>query len=242
MPTLREGPASMIPHRLRQYRHVPSLVGLVALGVSFAVPALATDSWYAARITGGDTPFRVEHFWAEGGKVRMDTVIRAQPFTTIVSGEYYTVIDPVKKTALSIRVTPSALKLMRETRGQRPFAREADRMVAAGAEQVGSEKIGNRPTKHYRVSNSLASSEAWVTDDDFRLPMRLIRYDRTSGSTRREDFVDWARDLALPDAFFAVPAGTEVERLEYEEYAERARDGTSQIVPILVPELLHGRE
>ncbi len=229
----------MIAQRLHQIR---SSLLLAALGLGLAAPAAATDSWYAARITGGDTPFRVEHFWAEGGRVRMDTVIRAQPFTTIVSGEYYTVIDPVKKTAVSIRLTPAALKLLRETRGQRPFAREADRLVEAGAEQVGSEKIGNRATRHYRVSNSLASSEAWVTDDDYQLPMRVIRYDRTSGATRREDFVDWARDLALPDDYFSVPAGVSVERLEYEEYAERARDGTSAIVPILVPELLHGRE
>ena len=215
---------------------------VLTVGCLTAPTAFAADSWYAARITGGDTPFRVEHFWSSGPKVRMDTVIRAQPFVTIVQGEYYTVIDPVRNTATAIRRHPSALKLEREIQGKRPFARDADRLIEAGAEQVGSEKIAGRQSLHFRVSNRLAASEAWVTEDEFQLPMRVIRYDRTSGETRREDFIDWARDLELPDAFFQPASTVTVERLEYNQYGERVEDRTSSLVPILIPELLHGRE
>jgi hypothetical protein len=204
--------------------------------------AIADDSWYAARITGGDTPLRVEHFWSKGRKVRMQTVIRAQPFVTIVNGEYYTVVDPVRNRAVAIRRSPSALKLDREGAGKRPFAREADRLIEAGAEQVGSEKIAGRASRHFRVSNRLASSEAWVTEDEYHLPMRVIRYDRANGTTRREDFVDWARDLDLPDSYFEPGSEVAVERLEYGEYAKRAEDPSAELVPILMKELLHGRD
>ncbi len=227
----------MIPIRLLNLFAVACLATLVAPGVAGAI-----DSWYAARITGGDTPLRVEHFWSKGRKVRMETVIRAQPFVTIVNGEYYTVLDPVRNRAIAIRRHPSALKLDREQKEKRPFAREADRLIEEGAEQVGSEKIGGRASRHYRVSNRLASSEAWVTEDEHRLPMRVIRYDRTSGATRREDFVDWARDLDLPDTYFEPGSQIAVERVEYEDYAKRAEDPEAELVPVLMKELLHGRD
>lgn len=214
---------------------------LLAVWLLSTPAAFASDSWYTARIMGGDTPLRIEHFWSKGRKVRMQTIIRAQPFVTIVSGEYYTVIDTVRRTAVAIRRNASALKLESENKDKRPFAREADRLVDAGAEQVGSEKIGGRQTRHYRVSNRLAASEAWVSDDEYRLPMRVIRYDRTSGSTLREDFVDWARELDLPETFFQPGGDIAVERLEYDEFVARDQDPSTVLIPILIPELLHGR-
>lgn len=219
-------------------------LALVLAALSGSVVAVAADdeTWYAARITAGDKPLRVEHFWSKGSQVRMETVIRAQPFITLVNGEYYTVIDPVLNRAMAIRRPAAALKLDRQHGGRRPFARDADRLIEAGAEQVGEEKIGGRTGLHYRASNRLAASEAWVTEDEHRLPLRVIRYDRASGETRREDFVDWARKLQLPEDFFQPAAHIEVERLEYEEFNARVRDRTSALVPILIEELLHGRE
>lgn len=218
-----------------------TLLCVLLLAASPAFPASAADTWYAARMMGGSTPLRVEHFWSKGPQVRMETVIHAQPFITIVSGEYYTVIDPVKATGVAIRRHAGALLLERDNQGKRPFAREADHLIEEGAEQVGTEKIGGRPSLHYRTSNRLASSDAWVTEDEYRLPMRVIRFDRATGESLREDFVDWSRELDLPEAFFQPPGHIKVERFEYDDFAARVRERSSPLLPILIPELLHGR-
>ena len=219
-------------------KRAPFLLLALAIGLQ---PTLAgAENWYAARVTSGDTPFRVEHFWSKGAKVRMETVVRGQPFVTFVNGEYYTVIDPVQKNGTAVRRHPSALKLDRADR--RPFARDADRLIEAGAEKVGTEVIAGRSCDHFRATNRLASSEAWVTTDEHKLPLRIVRYDRSDGSTRREEFVDWARPGALPDSFFQASAGYQIERVEYEEYAQRMRRTNETLMPILLPDLLHGRE
>lgn len=201
----------------------------------------ASSTWYAQRISGGDTPFRVEHFWSKGRMVRMETVIRAQPFVTYVEGEYYTVVDPVARKGLAIRRNASAIKIDRDRSGERPFATDATRLIEAGAEKVGSEKVAGRMCNHYRATNKLARSEAWVTDDKYQIPLRVVRFDRTTNATFREDFLDWARELKLPDAFFKPEAGIAIERIEYKAYLERDR-ASATLMPVLLEDLLHGRE
>lgn len=213
---------------------------LAWLGV--AAPAAATDTWYAQRITAGDTPLRVEHFWSKGGKVRMQTVIRSQPLITFVDGAFYTVVDPVRRTGISIRRPDSALQFDRQLAGKRPFATDAEQVLAEGAERIGTETMTGGTAIHYRLTDRRGRREVWMTETDPSLPMRVIRFDRVSGSTVRQDFVDWARELDLPDRFFAAEPDYQIEQLEYSEYLERAGNEQEFLLPVLMRELLHGRE
>lgn len=215
--------------------------GLLAGALGVAGPA-AADSWYAQRITAGDTPLRIEHFWSKGGKVRMQTVIRSQPLITFVDGAFYTVVDPVRRTGISIRRPDSALQFDRHLAGNRPFATDAEQILAEGAERIGTETMTGGTAIHYRLTDRRGRREVWMTETDPSLPLRVIRFDRVSGSTVRQDFVDWARELELPDRFFAPEPDFQIEQLEYSEYLERAGNEKEFLLPVLMRELLHGRE
>jgi len=220
----------------------------LALGVWWCAGALpaaaaaATDTWYAQRITAGDTPLRIEHFWSKGGKVRMQTVIRAQPLVTLVTGEFYTVVDPVRRRGVAIRRPASALQYDRRVAGKRPFATDAELILAEGAERIGSETMTGGTATHYRLTDRRGRREVWMTESEPSLPLRVIRFDRVSGTTIRQDFVDWARELDLPDRFFAAEPDYQIEQIEYSEYLERAGKEDDFLLPVLIRELLHGRE
>ncbi len=212
----------------------------VAAGVA-AAPAPASETWYAERITAGDTPLRVEHFWSKGRQVRMETVIRSQPLITLVKGELYTVIDPVKRRGIAIRRAPGAVRYDREHPDERPFASDAALIIAEGAEKVGTEETPGGSSTHYRLSDRRGRREVWMTNSEPSLPLRVIRYDRTTAGTVRQDFVDWARELDLPDRFFEPDPDITLEQLDYAEYLRRAGDESSYLLPVLMRELLHGR-
>jgi hypothetical protein len=215
------------------------LIAIAAGGA--AAPAQATDTWYAQRITAGDTPLRVEHFWSKGRQVRMETVIRSQPLITLVKGELYTVIDPVKRRGIAIRRAPGAVRYDREHPNERPFASDAALILAEGAEKVDTETTSGGSSTHYRLSDHRGRREVWMTNSEPSLPVRVIRYDRATGSTVRQDFVDWARELDLPDDFFEPYAGLAIEQLDYAEYLRRAGEESAYLLPVLMRELLHGR-
>lgn len=223
---------------------IPPLAWLVVVALlgSFAPTAAATDTWYAQRITAGDTPLRIEHFWSKGGKVRMQTVIRAQPLITFVDGEFYTVVDPVRRRGIAIRRPASALLYDRRLAGKRPFATDAELILAEGAERIGTETMTGGTATHYRVTDRRGRRDVWMTETDPSLPLRVIQFDRVSGSTVRQDFVDWARELELPDRFFTAEPDYQIEQLEYSGYLERAGEEDQFLLPVLMRELLHGRE
>ena len=69
------------------------LVGLIA------IPGLAADkskeeqTWFAERVTSGDTGFSLERFWSRGSLFRSEAVLGGQPMTTIVNETHYLKID-----------------------------------------------------------------------------------------------------------------------------------------------------
>ena len=116
------------------------LVGLIA------IPGLAADkskeeqTWFAERVTSGDTGFSLERFWSRGSLFRSEAVLGGQPMTTIVNETHYLMIDVLLARGISIERSARA-KAKDKERG-RPFALEAEKMIEAGGEQVSEEKYG----------------------------------------------------------------------------------------------------
>jgi outer membrane lipoprotein-sorting protein len=216
-------------------------VGLGLMLAAFAARADAPDTWYAQRLTLGDTPLRVEYFWSKGRKMRSETVVGGFPIVTIVNGEYYYVIDPLRGAGMAIRRSPAALQAEQRDRARRPFATEAEILIEQGAEKVRSEPLGGRLCDVYRITDNAGRREVWVTADALKLPLRIEAFDRMSGSTVRTDFVDWTRSLPIPDSFFEPGSDVKLERMEYDEYVRRSAEGPVGPAPILHMGLLHGR-
>jgi outer membrane lipoprotein-sorting protein len=206
-----------------------------------AKPVEAAATWYAQSLTVGDTPLRFEHFWSKGRRLRAETVVGGMPLVTLVHGEFYTVIDPMRLEGIAVRRSPAALLADRERASERPFGTIGRRLVEQGAELLRREEIAGRTCKVYRLTDTHGRREVWLTDDELGLPLRLVQFDRATGAEVRTEFVDWTRELELPDAFFEPDPRVRLERIEYEDYVRRSRQGPVGPAPPLYGELLHGR-
>ena len=71
--------------------------------------AAGSSTWYAQRITHGDAPVSVEHFWSKGRKLRAEMVVQGMPVLTLVNGETYTIVDPARLVGIAIRRAPEAI-------------------------------------------------------------------------------------------------------------------------------------
>ena len=205
-----------------------------------AAPA-APATWYAQSLTVGDTPLRFEHFWSKGRRLRAETVVAGLPLLTLVNGEFYYVIDPMRLEGIAVRRSAQALQADRERAGERPFGTIGRQLVDRGAELLRKEEIGGRTCKLYRLTDDSGRREVWISDDDLALPLRLVIFDRASGAEVRTEFVDWTRELDLPDTFFEPDPRVRIERIEYEDYVRRSTEGPVGPAPALYGELLHGR-
>jgi hypothetical protein len=230
----------------------PLLLGVLALGFALGAdkerskkpeaPASGPDVWYAQRIMGGDTPIRVEQLWSKGRKLRSETVVAGYPVLTLVSGEFYYVIDPVKMVGLAVRRSPAALLVDRNKPAERPFGSEGEQLSASGAEKVRSDSLGGQACQVFRLTDERGRQEVWVTDSALRLPLRIDAIDRSSGAHVRTDYVGWLQgELDLPDSYFEPDPRVQLERLEYDEYVKRAAAGPVGPAPVLFRDLLHGR-
>jgi hypothetical protein len=201
----------------------------------------ASDTWYAQRVTRGDTGVIVASLWSKGRRLRADAVIGGVPIVTIVNGEFYYVIDGLRQVGMVVRRNLAALEVDRARPGERPFGGEGRQLVAKGAELVREEEIAGRNCQIYRLTDELGRHEVWVTADEAALPLRIDQSDRSSGARVVTDYVDWLRELDLPDSFFEPDPRIQLERLEYQEYLERSAAGPVGPAPVLFSDLLHGR-
>jgi hypothetical protein len=196
------------------------------------------NNWYASRMTFGEAPVFIEHFWSRGVSMRAQSVIRGRPLITLVNERRYIIIDSLAKKGISIERGPVAIA--QDAGRKRPFGNEGDRIIAAGAERVGGEVLGGQDVDRYRLTGSAGRSEVWVTHDDLRVPIQVLRRQRKTGSETRLQYLDWDTPMALPDHFFEPERDVELEVITYDDYVERSKLGAVGPAPPFYADLLHG--
>lgn len=201
----------------------------------------AASSWYALRVTRGDTGVIVTSLWSSGRNLRAEAVLSGVPIQQLVDGEWYYVIDGMRHTGMAVRRSPKALEQDLARPARRPFGNEGADLEARGAELVREEELGGRKAKVLRLTDAMGRHEVWVTDDESALPIRIDSTDRSSGVHIVTDYVDWLSEVDLPAAFFEPDPRIQIERLEYDDYVKRASRGPIGPAPVIFGDLLHGR-
>ncbi len=201
----------------------------------------APSSWYARSLVHGDNGIIVWDYWARGPKLRAETIVGGTPIVTLVSGEFYTIIDMLTQTGVAIRRAPEAVAADVKRPTDRPFGREGEELIEKGAEFVRSDTISERPTKMYRLTDERGKSEVWLTDDKRKLPVRVEFSLKQTGAKSTTDYIDWIAELELSDAFFEPDPRVKLERVEYADYVTRAQTAPVGPAPVLFSNLLHGR-
>ena len=198
-------------------------------------------SWYAERITHGDTGVAVEHYWSKGRKLHADIVVQGAAIQTLVSGEFYSIVDVTNQRGIRIRRSPEALALDRAKPLERPFGRENEELLAKGAEIVRSDNVAGRPCRVLRITDDMGKREVWFSDDKKQLPLRVEFFARDSGVHTTTDYIDWISGMPLPDAFFEPDPRIPLETIEYADYVKRTATGPVGPAPVLFAPLLHGK-
>jgi hypothetical protein len=160
--------------------------------------------------------------------------------TTIVSGDTYYAYDSVGQSGIAVARSPKAIAA--DARGERPFGREFENLVALGAELIREETLMGRPCEVFRLTDGLGRREIWVTKDKLRLPVRAVVFRRDTGRTMTTDFINWLAGLSIADSFFEPASGIAFERLDLQTYLQRSTAGEAVgPVPVLYTDLLVGR-
>ncbi len=216
------------------------LVGcaLLASGAARAKQS-GVETWYAQALTKSALGINVTYYWSKGPKLRAETVIDGHKVVTLVNERFYYAIDAARSMGLAIRRTREAIEA--DNSGARPFGRELELILEQGGELVKAEELGGRMCDVYRVTDWRGRRQLWVTQGQLALPVRVEVYERDAGETRGTDYLDWRRGLPLDDAFFEPDSSFELERLDHETYLKRSAQGAVGPVPVLFPELLHGK-
>ena len=215
---------------------------LACLGILAAAPAPAADevpSWYAQAVAYSEGGWNVTYFWSKGPKLRAETVIGGHPVVTIVNGPVYYAYDKMRQEGIAIRRAPEALA--RDAEGRRPFGREFEILTEQGAEKVREEEHRFVQCDVYRVTDKFGKRELWVTQDVYRLPMRLEIYTRKDGQTRNTDYLNWVGGVPVTDGFFEPESGIELKSYAFDDYLRiTIHEGPIGPVPVLYADLLHG--
>jgi hypothetical protein len=196
------------------------------------------STWHATAFVSGIGTYRIIHHWSQGASMRAETLIAGHPITTIVHGDRYAVIDRLTGRGLEVARAPRSLA--QDAGRLRPFAFEPDEIRAAGGELVETTKVSGVDVEIWRVSEDSGRRTAWVSRAEPKVPLRVETFVRGSSQTIRIDYSNWAFDLEIPAAFFAIPPGIEVDRMSYEDYGRRSQAGELGRLPVLYPDLLHG--
>jgi hypothetical protein len=203
-------------------------------------PAAGPSTWFVQTLSHSDSGLNVAYFWSKGARLRTETVIAGRRVTTIVSGNTYYAYDAVG--GVGVAVGRSQKAIAADARGERPFGREFETLVAKGAEPVGDDKVMGRECEVYRLTDGLGRRELCVTKDKLRLPVRVTVYRRDIQSTTTTDFLNWLTGLTIADSFFEADSNVVLERFDFEAYAKRTATGEPVgPVPILYTDLLVGK-
>ena len=224
-------------------------LGLLLLGLAIAASADAApapgndkekgaDTWYAETVQHGDGGLRVMNIWSKGRKLRAETIVGGTVLLTLVNGDTYYNIIPSAGTGVAIQRSPKAIA--DDQKGGRPFGRDVEKILARGAEKAGSERLMGREVTIYRLNSGSTREEVWATDDAEKLPIKLVYTDREKGQSA-ETMLNWSRGMSLADAFFEPDPRIALEKMSYEEFLARVKDGKVASFPPLFADLLGGR-
>lgn len=200
----------------------------------------APRTWHATAFVSGIGGYRIIQYWSEGPAMRAETVIGGHPIATLVQGDRYAVVDRMTGKALEIVRSPRALA--EDATRRRPFAFEYDEIRAAGGEKVEDATLSGVDVEVWRVTNDLGRRTVWRSREEPRVPLRVETFVRATSQTIKIDYSGWGFDLEIPQSFYALPPGLEVERLSYEAFLAKSREGPVGPAPILYPDLLHGAQ
>ncbi|MBK7951221.1 MAG: hypothetical protein IPK00_21295 [Deltaproteobacteria bacterium] len=196
------------------------------------------ETWHATAFVSGIGSYRIIHYWSKGPSMRAETLIGGHPVATLVHGDRYVVIDRLTGQALDVERSPGALA---EDAGRaRPFAFEQREIREAGGEKVEDAKLSGVDVEVWRVTDDAGRRTAWVSKGEPGVPLRVETFVRGGAQTVKIDYSSWGFNLEMPDAFFALPGGLEVERLSYDDYTKKSAEGPVGPAPILYPDMLHG--
>jgi hypothetical protein len=223
-------------------------LGLLLLGLAIAAPADAApaagndkekgaDTWYAETVQHGDAGLRVMNIWSKGRKLRAETVVGGTVLLTLVNGDIYYNIIPSAGIGVAILRSPKAIA--GDQKGGRPFGRDVEKILARGAEKAGSERLMGREVTIYRLNAGNTREEVWATEDAEKLPIKLVYTDREKGQSA-ETMLNWSRGMPLADAFFEPDPRIALEKMSYEEFLARVKDGKLASFPPLFSDLLSG--
>ena len=206
-----------------------------------APPAESSDEevWYTERISSGDAPVRVEHLWSRGDRMRAETVFLGHPIVTIINGDRYIMFDRLAGTGVSIERSSRAIQ--DDASRARPFGNEFAILLEAGGEKVRTEEMGGRVCDVYRLTSSRGRREVCVTPDEDRLPLFRRVWLRGSSQTGETRYLEWSRNIEIPDAFFQPGSQVKLEYVSYDDYVKRASKERIGPAPPMHRELLHGQ-
>ena len=235
--------------RRRRERRGRVLVGLALAALLGAIPVAAAaqeaedvrvpESWFATAVVRGDVGMQMIDYWSRGPNMRARTLMSGHPITTIVFGGRYIAFDELTGKGIDIGRSPRAIA---DDAGRlRPFAFELDEVRAAGGERIEELVFGARKGEIWQVTDARGKRKVWVTVGTPRVPLRFESFERKAGTTIDIDYQNWIFDLEMPDPFFAPPPDVELERFEYDVYLKESVQAPVGTVPVLYPDLLHGR-
>ncbi len=204
-------------------------------------PVVESDdpTWYAQVLARGDSGLNVTNFWSKGARMRSETIVGGRKIVTLVNGAYYYAYDALGRKGIAIRRAPRAIAL--DAVDRRPFGTELERLIRQGAEKVREERVRGAPMEIYRVTDRRGRREVWVTQDDRQLPVRVLIYQRHTGSNLTTDYLNWISGLPISDQYFEPDPQVTLRYFGLEEYLERqAKREDIGPVPVLYADLLKG--
>lgn len=197
----------------------------------------AVNTWFATTfVSASSLGVRVIHYWSKGRWMRAETVMNGHPVVTIIRDTEYISYDLATGKGARIRRAPAATSA--DTGRIRPFGNDLEELIAQGAEKIEDTIMAGQRGEVWRITDSAGRRKLSVTHDEPKLPLRLETFVRGTSETVTLDYMNWARGLALPDAFFEPPPNVRLESFDYEAYLEAST--TRAIGPVLYPDLLHG--
>lgn len=222
--------------------------GLIALAIVFggfvttagfaADGSTEAETWFAERVTTGDTGFSLERFWSSGSLLRSEAVVGGQPMTTLVNATHYVMIDVLSARGISVERTDRA-RADDGGRG-RPFAREALEMINRGGEEVSEEKYGLGTCHLFRSTDDNGRTEVCINDLEMKLPIYVRTWHRESNKNVNMRYLNWSRSLKIENTFFEPDPRIKLEEFTYDRYIKRIEEVPTAPFPLFFPQLLHG--